>query len=185
MSEETKETGTGETQETGKEETGTTGPASDTSTDLSGLREALDKERNLRREAEKKVKEAAGLKTKLDELTRAQMTEQEKAVAKAVEDAKAQAKVDTLASTAARLARAELRAAAAGRVEASALDGFLEYADLGKFVGADGEPDDKAIKAAVDKLAGPQRTSFDGGARTSAGSTTNMNQLIRDRAFGR
>lgn len=154
-------------------------------TDLSSLRDALDKERNLRREAEKKAKESAAYKTKLDELTAAQMTEQEKAVAKAVAEAEVRAKTSTLAATSTRLARAELRAAASNRVEATTLDGFLEYADLSKFVDANGEPDEKAIKAAVDKMAGPQRTSFDGGARQSANTSTDMNQLIRDKAFGR
>lgn len=165
--------------------TTTTTATDTTATDVSGLREALDKERALRRDAERRAKDAAGYKTKLDELNAAQMTEQEKAVAKAVADAEARVKTDTLASTAIRLARAELRAAAGSRVEASALDGFLEYADLSKFVGENGEPDDKAIKAAIDKLAGPQRTNFDGGARRSAGATSDMNALIREKAFGR
>lgn len=153
--------------------------------DLAGLKAALDKERGLRRDAEKTAKEAAGYKSKLDELAAAQMTEQEKAVAKAVAEAETRSKTATLASTATRLARAELRAAASGRVEGTALDGFLEYADLTKFVGDDGEPNEKAIKAAIDKLAGPQRTNFDGGARQTAGTTTDMNALIREKAYGR
>lgn len=184
-------TGTGTTASTDAtttstdDKTTTTTNTDTTASDVSSLRDALDRERNLRRDAEKRAKDAASYKTKLDEMTAASMTEQEKAVAKAVADAEAQTRKSTLASTATRLARAELRAAAGTRVEASALDGFLEYADLSKFVGEDGEPDAKAIKAAVDKLAGPQRTSFDGGARQSAGAPSDMNALIREKAFGR
>jgi hypothetical protein len=152
--------------------------------DLASLRDALERERQLRRDAERRAKEGSTFKTRLDELQAAQMTEQEKAVAKAVEEAKTSARTEALASTAIRLARAEFRAAASGRVEPSALDGFLEYADLAKFVTPEGEPDEKAIKAGVDKLAGPQRTSFDGGARQSAAATTDMNALIRQKAFG-
>lgn len=109
----------------------------------------------------------------------AAMTEQERAVAEAEQRGKSAA--NTVASS--RLARAEFKAAAAGKVEKDALDGFLEYADLTKFVGDDGEPDGKAIEAVVKKLAGPDRgTDFDGGARKPASKTTDMNQLIRQKA---
>lgn len=109
----------------------------------------------------------------------AAMTEQERAVADAEQRGKAAAQT----AAAGRLARAEFKAAAAGRVDKGALDGFLEYADLAKFVGDDGEPDAKAIESVVKKLAGPDRApDFDGGARTSASKTTDMNQLIRQKA---
>jgi hypothetical protein len=109
----------------------------------------------------------------------AAMTEQERAVAEAEQRGKTAAQT----ATSGRLARAEFKAAAAGKVEKDALDGFLEYADLAKFVGDDGEPDTKAIEAVVKKLAGPARApDFDGGARTSATKTTDMNQLIRQKA---
>lgn len=117
----------------------------------------------------------------LEQLKKSRMTEQEKAVA----EAEARGRSAATAATAGRLARAEFRAAAAGVVDRDALDGFLEYADLSKFVGEDGEPDSKAIEAAVKKLAGPQRTDFDGGARTTAGRPTDMSALIRQKAFGR
>ncbi len=109
----------------------------------------------------------------------AAMTEQERAVAEAEQRGK------TAAQTAAsgRLARAEFKAAAAGKVEKDALEGFLEYADLAKFVGADGEPDEKAIASVVKQLAGDKRApDFDGGARTQASKTTDMNQIIRQKA---
>ena len=109
----------------------------------------------------------------------AAMTEQERAVTEAEQRGRSAA----LATAGTRLARAEIRAAAAGRVDKGALDGFLEYADLAKFVGADGEPDAKAIEAAVAKIAGPARqTDFDGGARTTGNKPIDMNALIRQRA---
>jgi hypothetical protein len=106
----------------------------------------------------------------------AAMTDQERAVA----EAELRGRTAALAGAGTRLARAEIRAAAAGRVDADALSGFLEYADLSKFLGADGEPDAKAIEAAVGRLAGPTRqTNFDGGARTTGAKPTDMNALIR------
>lgn len=110
----------------------------------------------------------------------AAMTEQERAVA----EAEQRGRTAALAQSGARLAKAELRAAAAGKVADETLDGFLEFADMSKFVGDDGEPDAKAIKAAVARLAPKAgRTDFDGGARSSAGAGSDMNALIR-RAAG-
>lgn len=110
----------------------------------------------------------------------AAMTDQEKLVA----DAEARGKAAGLSASGTRLAKAELKAAAAGRVDADTLAGFVEYADLSKFLGEDGEPDEKAIDAAITKLGGAKRTNFDGGARGRAATGNDMNQIIR-RAAGR
>jgi hypothetical protein len=109
----------------------------------------------------------------------AAMTEQERAVAEAE-----QRGAQTATSKAAgRLARAEFRAAAAGRIDKEALDAYLEDADVSKFVGDDGEPDLKAIEARIKRLGGiDRRTDFDGGARSAPQKTTDMNQLIRQKA---
>lgn len=114
----------------------------------------------------------------LKKLRDATQTETEKALAEAEQRGASAA----LTKVGARLARAELKAAAAGRVPAEQLDGFLEFADLSRFIGEDGEPDSKAIEAAIKKLAPKAATSFDGGARQSA-KPTDMNALIR-RAAG-
>lgn len=113
----------------------------------------------------------------LSELRAASMSEQEKAVAEAEQRGRSAA----VATYAGKLAGAELRAAAAGRVPKEALDAFLEYADVARFVGEDGELDRKAIDAAVRKLAanGNGRTDFDGGIRTPAAKPGDMNSLIR------
>lgn len=102
---------------------------------------------------------------------------------RALAEAEQRGRTAALAAATPRLVAAELRAAAAGRVDKSALDGFLAYADLSKFVGDDGEPDTKAIEAVVKTLA-PQTkpTDFDGGARTTATKPNDMNQLIREKA---
>lgn len=133
----------------------------------------------LARKHEDRAKANSTAATELDKFRKAQMTETEKAVAEAEQRGRSAATT----AAAGRLARAEFRAAAAGRVERDALDGFLEYADLSKFVGDDGEPDVKSIDAVVKRLAGPQKPpDFDGGARQTAGKTTDMNALIRQRA---
>lgn len=113
----------------------------------------------------------------------AAMSDQEKLVAEAEQRGRSAA----LTATGTRLAKAEFRAAAAGKVPTDALDGFLEYADLKRFVDDDGEPDAKAISATIKKLAGNgggvTSTNYDGGARGSADKPTDMNSLIR-RAAG-
>jgi hypothetical protein len=109
----------------------------------------------------------------------AAMTDNEKALA----DAEQRGRSAALQGAGVRLARAELRAAAAGKVSESALAGFLEYADMSKFVGEDGEPNEKAIAAAVKKIGGDKPTgsdtTFDGGARGNAAKPNDMNTLIR------
>jgi hypothetical protein len=130
-------------------------------------------------EAARYRRELREAQRELEKIRTASMTEQEKAVAEAEQRGRSAA----LADTGARLARAEFRAAAAGRLDKEALDGFLEFADLRKFVGDDGEPDAKAIEAAVKKLGGSTKpTNFDGGARTPAAKPNDMNSLIRHAA---
>jgi hypothetical protein len=122
-----------------------------------------------------KYADYADLKRRAD----AAMTDQEKAVV----EAEARGKAAALTASGQRLARAEFKAAALDRVEKASLDGFLEFADMTKFLGADGEPDPKAIEAAITKLAGPNKApDFDGGARTGATKPIDMNALIRSKA---
>jgi hypothetical protein len=59
----------------------------------------------------------------------------------------------------------------------------LEDLNLSKFIGDDGEPDVKAIKARIDKWAPQRSPDFDGGARKPAGKAIDMNTVIR-RAAG-
>jgi flagellar biosynthesis/type III secretory pathway protein FliH len=86
------------------------------------------------------------LEQRLARIERANMTEQEKAVATAREEGKAEA----AAEHAQELAAAEFRAQAAGRVANP--DAALAVLDLAKLL-KDGKPDKKAIGALVEQLA--------------------------------
>jgi len=166
---------TNSTETTGSE----TGTGTATETDAKDWKAEAEKWQALARKNEERAKGNAAAVKELEQLKAANLSDTEKAVAEAERRGHAAA----TAATASRLARAELRAAAAGKVDQTALDGFLEYADLTKFVGADGEPDTKAIEKAIKALAGePRPTDFDGGARRTAAKTTDMNQLIRQKA---
>jgi hypothetical protein len=130
-------------------------------------------------EAAKYRRELRAAQAELEKVRQAGLSEQEKAVSVA----KAEGHAEALRAAAPRMVRAELRAAAAeSGVAKYALDGFLEYADLSKFVGDDGEPDSKAIAAAMKKLGGGKPADFDGGARTTAPKGADMNSLIRHAA---
>lgn len=138
-----------------------------------------EKWQTLARKNEERAKSNATAAKELEKVRAAAMTETEKAVA----EAKAAGLTEAQKATAPRLVRAELRAAAAeAGLARDALAGFLEYADLSKFVGDDGEPDGKAIEAAVKKLGGSRPTDFDGGARQTAAKPHDMSSLIRARA---
>lgn len=120
---------------------------------------------------------------RLAELEAAQQTEMERAVAKAREEAAQQARTEALTTVGQRLVKAEFKAEAAGKVKD--LDAVLEDLNLTKFLTEDGEPDSKAIKAAVARLASvaPAETTppFNGGPRKTA-PASDMNALIRQRA---
>lgn len=139
-------------------------------------RRALQEERQKAREATKQLR---AVNAELEKLRTAAMTETERAVA----EAKQAGATEAARASAPRLVRAELRAAAAEvGLPREALAGFLEYADLTKFVSADGEPDEKAIAAAVTRLGGASTTDFDGGARRTAAQPASMSALIRRQA---
>lgn len=118
----------------------------------------------------------------LDKLKTSSMSEQEKAVA----SAKAEGQREATLSAGKRLAAAEFRATAAGRLADPAA--AIELLDLAKFVGDDGEPDTKAIEDAVSKLvsasggAGPKRALVPAGAREPAAGD---GDFLRDAINGR
>jgi hypothetical protein len=142
-----------------------------------GLPEAvkavLAKERKNAREA---VQRARAAEKERDAIKQAHMTESEKAIA----DARAEGKAEAMKTTGARLVDAEVKAAAAGRKgDVAAL---LEGLDRTRFLTDDGEPDTKAITAWVDKVLPAKAGPLDlGQGARGGGTTTDMNQLIRDR----
>ncbi len=108
-----------------------------TAEDLARLTAALDEERKARRKLEADLVKAQ----------QGSMTEQERAVA----EAKAAGKAEAAQEAALKLAAAEFRARAKGRIVNP--DAALKVLDLAKLLGKDGEPDTKAIDALVEELA--------------------------------
>lgn len=143
-------------------------------------KKALEAERTARKESDRRFK---ALEKEMEKVRQASMSEAEKAVA----EAEARGLKTGRTEGGARLARTEFDALAGRRNPDFDTASALEWVDLARFVGEDGEPDTKAIKAAVERLVpvpdgGPP--SFDGGARSTAPATTGMNSLIR-KAAGR
>lgn len=107
---------------------------------------ALAEERAARKVAEKAAKDA---QAELDKVRKANMTEQEKAVA----DARAEGRKEALATATERLLRAEIRAAGAKLADpGDAVAHLRDAGDLARFLSDDGEVDTKAISSAIDDL---------------------------------
>lgn len=151
-------------------------PKAVTAEDLARVQAALDKERDLHKAAKQQL-------SQITQAQRAAMDEGERKILEARESAAAEVRMQY----GSRLAQTEFRAAAAARNAEYDVSKALAYVDLTKFVGEDGEPDTKAIKAAVADLV-PQADgsapppSFDGGTRTSSPAGASMSQLIRQAA---
>lgn len=142
-------------------------------------KQALDRMKAERNEAKQKARE---LEKELDKVRKSSMSESEKAVAEA--EARGRAEAATQFGT--RLVRSEFIAAAAKRNATFDAAAVLDDLNLAKFVNDDGDPDGKAITAAVNRLV-PEMAgspSFEGGARTSPPMATGMNDFIR-KATGR
>jgi hypothetical protein len=130
------------------------------------------------RKWEARAKENSGAAKAAEKARLAAMSEADRAVAEAETRGRTAAKTEY----GARLARTSFDALAGRRNKEFDTAAALEYVDLGKFVGDDGEPDDTAIKAAVERLvpAPPDGTpNFDGGTRTPPPATQGMSQMIR------
>lgn len=115
---------------------------------------------------------------------KAAMTEAERAVAEAEE----RGRMAAVATYGQRLARTEWIAEAARRNPDFDAATALEDINLAKFIGEDGEPDVKAIKASVGRWVqerpdGPTPPpSFDGGTRSTARTGPSMSDIIRQAA---
>lgn len=135
------------------------------------------------RKWEARAKENSSAAKELEKARQAAMSEAEKAVA----EAEARGRTAAAVEYGKRLARTEFDAAAGRKNPDFDTASALEFVDLSRFVGEDGEPDKKAIKAAVERLV-PEAAggipSFDGGTRRPPAKTPDMNDYIR-RAAGR
>lgn len=135
------------------------------------------------RKWEARAKENSGAAKAAEKARLDAMSESERAI----EEAKQSARAEAATEFGKRLARTEFDALAGRRNKDFDTAQALEYVDLTKFLDENGEPDTKAIKAAVDRLVpapidGPP--SFDGGPRTPAPAPQGMSQIIR-KAAGR
>lgn len=137
----------------------------------------------LRKENAKYRTEAKTTATELEKVRQSSMSEAEKAAA----EAEKRGRTAATAEFGKRLATSEFKALASKRNSAFDSTDVLSLVDLSRFVGEDGEPDEKAIATAVEKLIpAPEGgvPSFDGGTRTTPPAPAGMNGLIR-KAAGR
>lgn len=162
---------------------GTTGTTEQAEPDTSTTEElgdagkrALDAERTRAKEAERRAKT---LERELEQLRTSQLSESERAVA----EAKAAGRTEVLAEVGARMARSEMRAAAARA--GLDIDGDLDYLDMARFVGDDGEPSEREIAKYIATRAESQPRGTSPGLAQGARSTASggdMNSLIRQAA---
>ena len=165
--------------ETSEPDTGDQGP---------DLAAELDKWKAQARKHEERAKANAKAAKELEEFRKQSMTETEKAI----EEARTEGRRQALTEAGTKVAAAELRAAAAGRMTAEQLDTLLDGINLARFIDDDGEVDRDALAGFVDGIA-PQKDSTGSpldlgqGARgTGAGpAKTDMDSLLRAAATGR
>ena len=133
------------------------------------------------RKWEARAKENSGAAKAAEEARLDAMTESERAV----EEAKQSARAEAATEYGKRLARTEFDAAAGRRNPDFDTASALEFVDLSRFLDENGEPDPKAIKAAVDRLVPAVQAGapgFDLGARGGAPKGTDFNQILRQAA---
>lgn len=112
--------------------------------------EARKHEENAKK-ANERAKENAKAAQELEKLRQQSMTEQEKAMATAETAGYEKARVEF----ASKLVDAELRAAAAGRLDAKALNVLLQGLNRAAFLLDDGTVDEKSVREFVDGIAPP------------------------------
>lgn len=140
-------------------ETGTEGPPPDTGTDtppetgsdLTQVQAELDKARAEARRWESRAKGNSEAAKELDRLRRESMNDQERAAAEAADKATS----EVTARLGGRLVRAEMRAAAGGRLSAEQVEALASHLDVAAFLTTEGDVNDVAIAQFVDSIAPP------------------------------
>jgi hypothetical protein len=107
--------------------------------------------RDLARKHEERAKANSAAAKELEQLRQQSMSDLEKAVAQA----RAEGHAEGLTSGMARVVKAEIRAAAAGRMSAEQLGALLEATNLSVFIGEDGDVDEAKVVKFVDGIAPP------------------------------
>lgn len=152
-----------------------------TAADIAKLTTALERERSIGRANKAAAAELVRLKSE-------SATDSEKAVTAA----RAEAAKEVTGRFTQRLAGLSIRAAAGGKFQNPDDATALLSGRMAEFVNDEGDVDDTAISKAVDVLLKDrpylgvvkEKTppDFDGGQRTGASGTTDMNRLIRNKA---
>jgi hypothetical protein len=178
MSTETNEPATGAEDQPA---TGQTNNEPDTGKDYAA---EVEKWRSAARKHEERAKANANAAKELERVRRESMNEQERAIAEAVEQARTAALAESRERYASRMVVSELRAAAAGRLDAAALDTLTARLDLAGFLTEDGDVDANAVERFVDSLAPPPEAkgfpSLGQGARGPTPHSLNGDPLLRD-----
>lgn len=120
----------------------------ETVTESTDWKAEAEKWKSLSRKNEEKAKANNAQLKELEEFKKAQMSEQDKAL----EAAKAEARKGAITEMGAKLVAAEVRVAAAGRLDAEKLSVLLDGLNLGKFLTDAGDPDTEAITSWVDSI---------------------------------
>lgn len=141
-------------------------------------KQAIDR---MKAERDDAARQAKALKRELEQVRQKSLSDAERAVLEAEQRGRASATTEF----GKRLAKTQFDALAGRRNADFDIASALEYVDLSKFLDEDGEPNTKAITAAVERLvpapqAGPP--SFDGGARSGSQKAPSMDSLIRQQA---
>lgn len=111
-------------------------------------KQALDRMKAERNEARKQAKT---VQAQLEELQRSQMSDQERAI----DEAKAAARAEVTAEYGAKIATAEFKAAAGGRIPDDKMVTLLASLDLKAFLDDAGDVDPEKVKTFVDTIAPP------------------------------
>ena len=143
-----------------------------------------EKYRGLHRKQEERAKANANAAKELEQLRQQSMSDQEKAVAQA----KLEGRTEALTAVIGKLAAAEIRAAAAGRLTAEQVEVLLEATNTAVFIGEDGDIDRAKVQRFVDGIAPPiseeePRPGFPDlgqGARGGSNAALNGDPLLRD-----
>lgn len=136
------------------------------------------------RKWETRAKDNNAARLELEKAQRASMTEAEKAVAEAEERGRTSARTEY----GQRLVKSDFTAAAARRNSGYDATAILDDLNLARYIGEDGEPDQKAIEQAVTRLipegTGAGAVPMDLGVKQTATAPQGMTTLIR-KAAGR
>lgn len=115
------------------------------------LASEVDKWKAQARKHEERAKANAKAAKELEEFRQQSMTDAEKAI----EQARTEARLQALTEVGGKIAAAEIRAAATGRMSPEQLSTLLDNVNLARFTGDDGEVDRDAVATFVEGIAPP------------------------------